>query len=985
MIGSTISHYRIIGKLGEGGMGEVYKAEDTKLGRIVALKFLAPSLRSDPEARKRFNYEARAASALDHENICTIHDIDETTDGRLFIVMAFCDGETLKDRIDKRRLETDEALDIAVQVLQGLAKAHEHGIIHRDIKPANIIVTTDGGAKIVDFGLAKLSDRTVLTRTSSTLGTVAYMSPEQSIGNEVDARSDVWSMGVILYELLTGRRPFKGDHEPAVLYLINNAEPEPLASLAPGISPQLARVVHRALEKDPGSRHASAAELLADLKAARGTTPSAGHATRGWPWLAIGHLKRPIVAIPSAIGALMVILGISWFFEHQSNVRWAREVVLPNAEAMVEENDVWRNLVPAYRLAEQAEAILGDDPRLSEVFAKCGLHIGLNTEPAGGRVFMKAYSEPESDWQFVGITPLDSVRVPIGIFRWKIEKEGYRTVYAAASTWRNARRWDEESMPAYDIHRTLDKEEEIPTAMVRVPETDTPVGRLADFFIDTYEVTNRQYKSFVDAGAYRKKEFWKHDFIKDGKQASWEEAMRLFVDQTDQHGPSTWHGGDFPPGQAEYPVAGVSWYEAAAFAEYVKKSLPTDVHWNAARGGYTPMVRLPQLGGIATLVPFSNIGGSGPVAVGSLPGITAYGAYDMAGNVREWCWNETPKGRIIRGGGWSDNTYEFSNRRQLPPMDRSPTNGFRCALYPDQDSVPKTAYAPIPLGAPVDFRDRTSVSDAILRVYQDLFAYDAKELNVRLESREESPDGWIREDVSYDAAYGGERVLAHLFIPSNATPPYQTVIYVPGSGVVGTESSQNIQQYYEYPLFLSFLVRSGRAVLFPVYKGTFERGNPQLRQLHRRSESHAHTELLIQQVKDFRRSVDYLKSRADIDGEKLAYFGMSWGAELGAMIPAIEERLAVCVLVAGGLSGPVRPEVDRFNYTRRVTIPTLMLNGKYDSIFDLDMCVRPMFDMLGTPNEHKRLILYETDHLPPRTEYVKETLMWLDRYLGSTK
>ncbi|MDP6775854.1 MAG: serine/threonine-protein kinase, partial [Candidatus Latescibacteria bacterium] len=224
MIGQTISHYRILEGLGEGGMGVVYKAEDTNLERTVALKFLPSELTRDEEARQRFVHEARAASALDHPHIGTIYEIDEA-DGLSFIAMAHYEGETLKDRIERAPLAVEDAIDIAIQIAQGLSAAHSRDIVHRDVKPANVLITAEGQAKIIDFGLAKLRRGSLLTRTGTTMGTVAYMSPEQAQGAEVDDRTDVWALGVMLYEMLAGDRPFKGEYEQAVMYSITNEEP----------------------------------------------------------------------------------------------------------------------------------------------------------------------------------------------------------------------------------------------------------------------------------------------------------------------------------------------------------------------------------------------------------------------------------------------------------------------------------------------------------------------------------------------------------------------------------------------------------------------------------------------------------------------------------------------------------------------------------------------------------------------------------------
>jgi tetratricopeptide (TPR) repeat protein len=279
LIGQTISHYKIVEKLGGGGMGVVYKAQDLNLGRFVALKFLPPDLIRDPEAKARFIHEARSASALDHSNICNIHEIDETDDGQIFIAMAFYDGETVKKKVERAPLKLDEALDIAIQVAQGLVKAHGEGIVHRDIKPANVMVTKDGVAKIVDFGLAKLTGMTRLTRTGTTVGTVGYMSPEQTRGDMVDHRSDVWSLGAMLYEMVTGQSPFKGDYENAVVYSIVNTQPEPMTGLRTGVPVELERIVAKALAKDPSERYQHVDEMLVDLKHLRkeGETATAPH------------------------------------------------------------------------------------------------------------------------------------------------------------------------------------------------------------------------------------------------------------------------------------------------------------------------------------------------------------------------------------------------------------------------------------------------------------------------------------------------------------------------------------------------------------------------------------------------------------------------------------------------------------------------------------------------------------------------------------
>jgi len=275
MIGKTISHYKIIEKLGEGGMGVVYKARDTKLDRFVALKFLHPELTRDPEAKARFIHEAQAAAALNHPHICTIYEIDEH-DSQSFIVMEFVEGEDLKDRIQKGPLQIDDLLSITIQIGEGLHEAHEKGIVHRDIKPGNIMLTSRGQVKILDFGLARLGAHSKLTRTDTTLGTTAYMSPEQTSGKEVDRRTDIWSLGVVLYEMITSVRPFTGEYEPAVVYSILHDQPEPVTSRRSQLPMELERIVGKALAKNAAERYPHVEDMLVDLRALRTVTQSHG-------------------------------------------------------------------------------------------------------------------------------------------------------------------------------------------------------------------------------------------------------------------------------------------------------------------------------------------------------------------------------------------------------------------------------------------------------------------------------------------------------------------------------------------------------------------------------------------------------------------------------------------------------------------------------------------------------------------------------------
>ena len=266
MIGKTITHYRIIEKLGEGGMGVVYKAEDNKLKRPVALKFISPVLTRSKEANERFIFEAQTASALDHQNISTIYEIDKSVEGRMFISMAYYNGRTLREIISRGQLPIEKVVDFAIQIAAGLSKAHKKGIIHKDIKPANIIIDEDNTVKIIDFGLSKLQSTFNSVLPKGTMGTVLYMSPEQIEGKEIDNRTDIWSLGVTIYEMLTATKPFEGEFDQTIIYSILNEEPEQISNLVPEVPPELKKILSKVLAKNPDNRYNNTEELLIDLR-----------------------------------------------------------------------------------------------------------------------------------------------------------------------------------------------------------------------------------------------------------------------------------------------------------------------------------------------------------------------------------------------------------------------------------------------------------------------------------------------------------------------------------------------------------------------------------------------------------------------------------------------------------------------------------------------------------------------------------------------
>ena len=350
MVRKTISHYKILSELGQGGMGVVYKAEDTKLRRTVALKFLRSDLIEDPEHRERFLREAQAAAALDHPNICTVYEIDEV-DGQTFIAMACLEGQTIKDKLKDRPLKLDEALDIAIQTATGLQAAHEKGVVHRDIKGANLMVTAEGQVKIMDFGLAQLAERSQLTKTATILGTPAYMSPEQAQRLPTDRRTDIWSLGVVIYEMVTGRLPFEGERQQAVLYAIASEEPEPITALRAGLPMDLEWIVGKALAKAPEERYQHVEEMIVDLRVLRNKlitgkpkimsrTRSQHTVSLAADTLAVPQRRYRIMQVLFAFSALVaIILTLTYLRETPDPIRVPlRRFVVDTPEELVTRN-----------------------------------------------------------------------------------------------------------------------------------------------------------------------------------------------------------------------------------------------------------------------------------------------------------------------------------------------------------------------------------------------------------------------------------------------------------------------------------------------------------------------------------------------------------------------------------------------------------------------------------------------------------------------
>ena len=971
--GLTIAHYRLVEHLGAGAMGVVWKAIDTTLDREVAIKFLPEAFAHDPDRLARFEREAKVLASLNHPNIAAIYGLHEH-DGRRFLAMELVRGRTLTSEIASG-ITPSRIVDLAAAISDGLAAAHRQHIIHRDLKPDNIMIDAEGRLKILDFGLAKVAGdaptpdaetalrEVTTTRKGTILGTVAYMSPEQAQGHPLGPRSDVFTFGVVLYEMTTGQRPFTGSNTVSVLSSILRDTPPPVSRLAPSAPPPLDPIIARCLEKNPDARYDSS-ELRDHLTALRTSLISD-------PALSAMTRKRSPLRWVAA-GAVLVVLaaGGAWMMRRHAQQRWLRTEALPRLEATVDRIqalDEGRESWDAFVLAGKIDEVSPNDPLVDRLRKKFTREVTITSDPPGATVSLRYYDEPDAPPLIVGKTPLVKILFPRGFTRVQLDLPGKRSVHDVI--WNFSLVGDTWNYPFRDAA-------ELPEEMTFVPAGSFELylpgfdhlkkEPLEAFLMDRHEVTNREFKRFVDAGGYSDSKYWRESIVDKGRTLGFKEAVALFIDGTGRPGPATWELGSYPEGQGDFPVSGVSWYEAAAYAAWAGKRLPTIFHWN--RAAFTVAS--------SRIVPMANLGGKGPRAVGSTRSMNRFGTMDLAGNVREWTWNSTDggQGRFILGGGWSDPDWGFSDTYAQPPLDRSPTNGFRCIRIDGPE--PNLAALQRSLDRPRrDFLKERPVPDPVFAQYLRLFAYDKTPLDAKIE--EEKPSGaGTRQRITFASAYGGERMMAYLFLPTASKPPYQVVVVFPGSGSIQTRSSESL----ELGRF-EFLQKSGRAVLWPIYKGTYERGGEL--QSDYPAPTTFYKDYVVMWAKDLARSIDYAETRPDLDVKRLAYYGLSWGGVMGAILPAVEPRIKTNVLyVAGLLFQRALPEADQINYVTRVRQPTLILNGELDFFFPPETSQKPLFELLGTPREHKKRLVFPGGHSVPRTEMIRESLRWLDQYLG---
>jgi dienelactone hydrolase len=687
---------------------------------------------------------------------------------------------------------------------------------------------------------------------------------------------------------------------------------------------------------------------------------------------AIPRWNLGLIAGLSVVAAVAVTAS-AWLIVRQARVGWANDVAIPEIERLLMASDTQK----PFELAKRVEKIEPGNERLSRIMPLIAGSLTVETNPAGAEVSIRAYGRTDLAWESLGRAPAVKVRLAQGYKHWRVEKPGY----APAEGCTYILPGDEQALKV-----KLDRLDQAPPGMVRVAGQiqglpyyrlfTSPGADLKDYWIDRYEVTNRQYRAFVDAGGYRDPRYWKFEFRKDGRTLSWKDAMALFVDRTDRPGPANWELGACPPGTMDSPVTGVSWYEAAAFAEYAGKRLPSAYHWTLAAGIHDGEF----------VIPLSNFQGRGLAAVGAFKGLGRFGTYDMAGNAKEWCSNDVEGKRACLGGAWNEAQYWFENFDAYPPYMRGDNFSFRCILLATEPGVTTAADEALTLEPETDFSRLAPCSDDVFRAYQSLYSFTRTPLEARVESRQEWSEETIIEKVSYADAEGTDRVIAYLFLPRQGRPPFQSVVYFPGSGAnflssvfdYGTVKSREVELF----------TRGGRAFIFPVFWNTFER---KIKTTPERTRQFL-KDRMIRHHRELVRTLDYLETRPDLDKDKIAYQGLSWGAWAGPLHVALEKRFKAANFLGGGfyweMYVPERgsPEWDAANFAPRVAAPVLMQNGQFDVYFDLETNVRPLFRLLGTPEKDKSLRVYPSGHsVWLLNEYRKDISDFFDRYLGPVK
>jgi dienelactone hydrolase len=611
------------------------------------------------------------------------------------------------------------------------------------------------------------------------------------------------------------------------------------------------------------------------------------------------------------------------------------------------------------------------NPVVQSYYDKVTEPVSITTMPEGVEVSFKYVGDSLDNWIALGASPLRNIRVPNSYLEYKFNYQGME---------------ETELIHTYYVknglnHFILPTSDAVPanhvmflggTKPLSYPGIDhLPGVNIGPYSMSRYEVTNKEYKEFVDAGGYQDPEYWAFPYEMNGKVLTFENTVPLLVDKYGKYGPANWSYGNYPDGQGSFPVTGISWFEAMAYAKYKGLSLPNLYQWaNAA-----------TLSSASYFVPNSNFSKNQLVAVGSLDSKNRNELYDIAGNAREWILNsidETNVKKGILGGGFNDDAYYFNDYYGQNVLDRSISNGMR--LVKNMESLATFDVDPSAVVAIAkrDFLNEEKVSDDVFEIFREQFDYPQKPLNATTSLSQWTSGSFRAERFEVSSAYEKDGVLpGYIFYDSEHAKPLKPIIFFPGSNAIHlTNMDYAIKRYLSY---FDYLMSEGYAVVLPIYLSTYEREDELKSDYPNDSESYK--EHVIKWGKDYKRAIDYIVSREDMDAANLTYYGVSWGGYMANILLAIDDRVKSATLYVAGLCFQrSKKEVESYHYSSRITIPVLMLNGEFDQFFPLETSQIPMFKLLGTPEADKKHYVSKTGHFVPRDVLISEHLGWMKKY-----
>ena len=698
----------------------------------------------------------------------------------------------------------------------------------------------------------------------------------------------------------------------------------------------------------------------------------------GFPFLAlIAWASSSRFSTFKILGIFLVVLLTGY---GSGSYIWVHNFVLPELKKELEKDDyvgAWDkvNLLNSFAPFFYSSESL--DQEISQP-------VSLNLKDSGVIVSWQPYTaEKEYEWRYLGTSPIKNTRLPKGVMKLKLEKEGFKTKFLV----------DANPSFLFDNH-PIDLGWELPAIQMytekTIPEGMVPIdgGRfipaligegvteynLSTYYIDKYEVTNKQFKEFVDAKGYEIFQYWTDmEFILEGESLSWEEAKELMIDSTGTPGPASWELGSYRDGEENFPVTGISWYEAQAYARFKGNILPPMYHW--AKAAFPPTEIGAPISPV--LLKRSNFSNKSVQEVGG-SGIGAHGTYDMAGNIREWSWNIFGGRGLTLGGAFSDPAYSASSATPSPRFVRSELIGFRTIrLLNPKDMNPFGNPINRPPPPPPDYYK--PMTDEQFKIYAKNFELGFKALNAKQLYEDDSHPSWIKERIQVEVGYDNEIMDILIFKPKNSFGKVSSVLLYPGANYYRTPPEIDEVNPGEYGL--DFIIKSGSALIWPAYKGSMNRisdrgitfpSNPDQFRLFR--------QLLSYWTVDTSRTIDYLQSRDDMDPNNIFYIGMSYGGLYTPHVLLFEDRFNAAILYVGGANRFIPPMSDGMNHYPRIKTPILFLNGNQDYLVP-PLAPKLMYDQIGTPEEDKRLVFYDSGHWPlPRNQMIKETLSWIDKY-----